>query len=97
MHTPLAFMSGPHHMHFFTLVIVGGLAGWFAGMITGMRHGIFVNILIGIAGSYLGSELAGMAEVVVRSTLGEVVAATVGAIIVTAVLGFARGNSSRRV
>lgn len=95
MHTPLAFMSGPHHMGFFALVILGGLAGWFAGMITGMRHGIFVNILIGVAGSYVAAELAQMADIVVRGTVGHLVAATIGAVVVTAILGMLRGRSSR--
>ena len=82
MNEPLSFMGTPG-MGFFTLIIVGGLAGWIAGMITGMRHGILTNILVGIAGSYIGLEIAQIAGIFVRGTLGTLIAAIVGAIVVT--------------
>jgi hypothetical protein len=33
----------------FSMLIIGGLAGWIAGMIVESRHGILTNILVGIA------------------------------------------------
>ena len=95
MNTQLAFMGDGHHMGFFALVIVGGLAGWIAGMITGMRHGILTNILVGIAGSYIAAELALLANIVVTGTVGHLVAAIIGAIIVTYLWQMLRGNTSR--
>jgi uncharacterized membrane protein YeaQ/YmgE (transglycosylase-associated protein family) len=80
MHEPLGVMGTPG-VGFFTLIIIGGFAGWIAGMILGARHGIFTNILIGIAGSWIGSELADMAHVAVRHTLGHFVAALVGSVV----------------
>lgn len=80
MHEPMGLMGTPG-VSFFTLVIIGGLAGWIAGMILGVRHSIFVNIIIGIAGSWLGSELAALAHVAVRQTLGHFIAALVGSVV----------------
>jgi uncharacterized membrane protein YeaQ/YmgE (transglycosylase-associated protein family) len=80
MHEPLGVMGTPG-VGFFSLIIIGGFAGWIAGMITGSRHGIFTNILIGIAGSWIGSELAALAHVAVRHSLGHFVAALIGSVV----------------
>ena len=95
MNNQLAVMSDVHHMGFFAMVILGGLAGWIAGMVTGMRHGILTNILVGIAGSYVAAELAQLANIVVRGTVGHLIAAVVGAIIVTFIWQALRGNAQR--
>ncbi|MGO4871781.1 MAG: GlsB/YeaQ/YmgE family stress response membrane protein [Roseiarcus sp.] len=79
MHEPLALMGTPG-VGFFSLIIIGGLAGWIAGMILGMPHGIFTNILIGIAGSWIGSELASLGHIAVRHSLGHFIAALVGSV-----------------
>jgi uncharacterized membrane protein YeaQ/YmgE (transglycosylase-associated protein family) len=92
MHAPLGIMADANHMGFFSTVILGGLAGWIAGMITGMRHGILTNILVGVAGSWVASELAQIAQVAVRGTLGHLVAAIVGAMVVTLVWRMLRGR-----
>lgn len=84
MNTPLGLLGTPH-IGFFALLIIGGLAGWIAGMITGMRHGIFTNILIGIAGSWIGSRLAEMLGVIVDGTVGHLLAAIAGSVIVTVI------------
>ena len=81
MDQPLAVMGTPG-MSLFGLIIIGGLAGWIAGMITGYRQGLFTNILIGIAGSYVGSELADLTNIVVRNSTGHFIAALVGSMIV---------------
>ncbi|HKN29410.1 MAG TPA: GlsB/YeaQ/YmgE family stress response membrane protein [Roseiarcus sp.] len=83
MNEPVTLLGTPN-IHFFSLIIIGGLAGWIAGMILGWRHGIFTNILVGIAGSWIGSELASMANVAVFGSLSQFVAALVGSIIVLA-------------
>ncbi len=80
MHEPVALLGTPH-IHFFALIIIGGLAGWIAGMILGVRHGIFTNILIGVAGSWIGSELATMANIGVSNWVGHFVAALVGSVV----------------
>ncbi|MFI5010752.1 MAG: GlsB/YeaQ/YmgE family stress response membrane protein [Hyphomicrobiales bacterium] len=82
MYQPLGFIGSSQPMGFFALIIIGGLAGWIAGMIMGSRHWIFTNILIGIAGSYVGSELAQIANFGLRNSLDHFLAALVGSIIV---------------
>jgi uncharacterized membrane protein YeaQ/YmgE (transglycosylase-associated protein family) len=69
-------------MGFFSLIVVGGLAGWIAGMIVGSRHWIFTNILIGIAGSWLGSQLADVAGVAVRGSVAHLIAALAGSVVI---------------
>ena len=80
MNEPLGVLGTPH-IGFFTLIIIGGLAGWIAGMILKVRHSIITNIIVGVAGSWLGSELADLGHVVVRHTLGHFVAALVGSVV----------------
>ncbi len=85
MDQPLGFIGNSQPMGFFALIIIGGLAGWIAGMILGSRHWIFTNILIGVAGSYIGSELARMANFGLRNSLDHFLAALVGSIILLAI------------
>ena len=92
MHAPLGIMADANHMGFFSTIILGGLAGWIAGMITGMRHGILTNILVGVAGSFVASEIAQIANVAVRGTLGHLIAAVAGAIVVTFIWRALRGR-----
>ena len=81
MDQPLAVMGTPG-LGFFSLIIIGGLAGWIGGKLVGTRYGLFTNILVGIAGSYVGSELADAANVAVRNSLGHFVAALVGSVLI---------------
>ena len=61
-------------------------------MITGSRHGIFTNILIGIAGSWIGSELASLAHVAVRHSLGHFVAALIGSVVLILIFQVVQGR-----
>jgi uncharacterized membrane protein YeaQ/YmgE (transglycosylase-associated protein family) len=70
------------HIHFLSLIIIGGLAGWIAGMVLGRRHGVLTNILVGIVGSWVGSELAAMADIFPAGGIERFVAALVGSIVV---------------
>ncbi|MGA2792545.1 MAG: GlsB/YeaQ/YmgE family stress response membrane protein [Roseiarcus sp.] len=81
MDQPLGVMGTPG-IGFFSLIIIGGLAGWIGGMVVGARHGILTNILVGIVGSWVGSELADMLHITVLHSMGHFVAALVGSIIV---------------
>jgi uncharacterized membrane protein YeaQ/YmgE (transglycosylase-associated protein family) len=81
MDTPLGVMGTPG-MGFFSLIIIGGLAGWIAGMIVGSRHWIFTNILIGILGSWLGSQLADIANLTVDGSIAHFIAALIGSCII---------------
>jgi uncharacterized membrane protein YeaQ/YmgE (transglycosylase-associated protein family) len=87
MHQSVGVLATPG-MGFVSLVIIGGLAGWIAGMLLGSRHGIFTNILIGICGSWIGSELASLAHVTVRHSVGHFVAALIGSVVLLLVWQF---------
>ena len=93
MNEPIPFLTSPG-MSTFALIIIGGLAGWIAGVITGMRHGILTNILVGVAGSYVGQQLAELADVAVRGRVSQLVAAVVGAIVVTYIWQMLRGRAA---
>ncbi len=65
-------------------------------MIRGMRHGLLTNILVGIAGSWIGSELANVADIVVRHTFGHLVAAIIGSLLVLYVWEMLRDKGGQR-
>jgi uncharacterized membrane protein YeaQ/YmgE (transglycosylase-associated protein family) len=73
---------GTPGMGLFALIIIGGFAGWIAGMIVGSRHWIFTNILIGILGSWLGSQIADIANVAVNGSIAHFIAALVGSVVI---------------
>lgn len=81
MNEPLALLGTPG-VGFFSLLIIGALAGWIAEKITRSDHGILTNIVVGIAGSFVGSTLATSFNVAVNGSLGRLLAAVVGAVIV---------------
>jgi uncharacterized membrane protein YeaQ/YmgE (transglycosylase-associated protein family) len=92
MDQPLGILGTPG-MGFLSLIIIGGLAGW----ITGMRHGLLTNILIGIAGSWVGSELAQLAGIFVHGSVGHLIAALVGSVIVLFVWQMLHSGSPQRL
>jgi uncharacterized membrane protein YeaQ/YmgE (transglycosylase-associated protein family) len=93
MEQPLGVMGAPG-VSFFSLIIIGGFAGWIAGMITGSRHGLFTNILIGIVGSWLGSKIAELLNIAVVGSIAHFIAALIGSVIVLIVWMMVRGESA---
>jgi len=89
---PLGVMGTPG-VGFFSLIIIGGLAGWIAGKILGVRHGLLTNILIGIAGSWIGSELADLMHFAVFNSGRHFIAALIGSIILLLVWQAIHGRS----
>ena len=92
MEQPLGVLGTPG-VGFFSLIIIGGLAGWIAGMILGIRHGILTNILIGIVGSWIGSELADILHFAVYGSGRHFVAALIGSIVVIVLWQAIHGRS----
>jgi uncharacterized membrane protein YeaQ/YmgE (transglycosylase-associated protein family) len=76
-----AFLSQPG-VGFFSMLVIGALAGWIAGRVTESRHGILTNILVGVAGAFVGGELAGLLQIPVFGFFRTLVSATVGAIVI---------------
>jgi uncharacterized membrane protein YeaQ/YmgE (transglycosylase-associated protein family) len=63
-------------------IIVGLLAGWLAHAILGGRGGLFGNIAVGLIGAIVGGAIFSRLGVVVRPDfLGNLISATVGAVI----------------
>ena len=66
---------------FFTLLLIGAIAGWIAEKVTESDHGIFTNILIGICGAFVGGKLAEVLQIQVFGFWRTLISAAVGAII----------------
>ena len=66
----------------FSMLIIGGLAGWIAGMVVESRHGILTNILVVVAGSFVGSTLAELLQIPTYGFWRLLIASIVGAIII---------------
>jgi uncharacterized membrane protein YeaQ/YmgE (transglycosylase-associated protein family) len=95
MDVPLSVMGTPG-LSLITLILIGGFAGWIAGMIRGTPQGLLTNILVGVAGSWVGSELANVAGVVVRHTFGHLIAAIIGSLLVLYVWQMLRDKGVQR-
>jgi uncharacterized membrane protein YeaQ/YmgE (transglycosylase-associated protein family) len=75
-------LLGTPGVGFFSLLIIGALAGWIAEKITRSDHGFLTNIVVGIAGSFVGSTLATSLNVAVNGSIARLIAAVIGAVIV---------------
>jgi uncharacterized membrane protein YeaQ/YmgE (transglycosylase-associated protein family) len=71
-------------------LVVGVLAGWLAERITGRNHGLLMNLIVGIVGAFIGgfliSSLLGF-HYAEGFNLPSILVATLGAVILLAVLG----------
>jgi uncharacterized membrane protein YeaQ/YmgE (transglycosylase-associated protein family) len=71
-------------------IVVGLVAGWLAERITGRNHGLLTNLIVGLVGAFVGglifSSILGF-HYVEGFNVPSIVAATVGAVVVLAVLG----------
>jgi len=66
---------------FIGMLIIGILAGYIAEKVTASDHGLFTNLLVGIAGSFVGGNLARLLNVEFYGWLGNLIVATIGAIL----------------
>lgn len=74
-------------MQILVFVVVGGMAGWIAGVVThGGGQGILLNVLVGILGAFLGGWLFGVMGIGVAGLGGLFLMATIGAVILLALL-----------
>lgn len=80
MNTMQTFLNDPA-VGFFTMLLIGLLAGWIAEKVTASDHGILTNLLVGIAGSFVGAKLAEVLQIPVFGFWRNLGAAAVGAII----------------
>ena len=66
---------------FFGMLVIGILAGYIAEKVTASDHGLLTNLLVGIAGSFVGGSLATLLNIVFYGWVGNLIVATVGAIL----------------
>ena len=76
-----AFFGNPG-VGFFSMLIIGAVAGWIAEKVTKSDHNIFTNILVGIAGSFVGGVLGSILNIQVFGFVRTLVAAIIGAILI---------------
>jgi len=67
---------------FLGLLIIGILAGYIAEKVTASDHGLLTNLLVGIAGSFVGGTLANLLHIEFYGWLGNLIVASIGAILV---------------
>lgn len=79
-------------------VIIGAVAGWLAGLIMKSNTGgLLFNIILGIVGSFVGHWLFGVLNVSAESTiLGELITATVGAVVLILIARILFGGRKKR-
>jgi len=66
---------------FIGMLIIGILAGYIAEKVTSSDHGLLTNLLVGIAGSFVGGTFANVLNVEFYGWLGNLIVATIGAIL----------------
>jgi uncharacterized membrane protein YeaQ/YmgE (transglycosylase-associated protein family) len=70
---------------FFMAIIIGALAGWLAEKLTRADMGLFANIAMGIIGAVVGNFLARFVGIAVFGFWGNLLSATIGAVLVITV------------
>lgn len=76
-----AFLAQPG-VGFFSMIIIGALAGWIAERITESDHGLITNILMGIGGAFIGGKIAELLDIPVFGFFRTLIAAVIGAVII---------------
>lgn len=78
---------------FFGMLIIGILAGYIAEKVTASDQGLLTNLLVGIAGSFVGGSLASLLGFQYDGWLGNLLVASVGAILLLWVWRRFRGTA----
>jgi len=66
---------------FIGMLVIGIVAGYIAEKVTASDHGLLTNLLVGIAGSFVGGNLARLVNVEFYGWLGNLIVATIGAVL----------------
>ena len=83
-------------MNFIIYLIVGGIAGWLASLVMKRdgSQGIILNVVVGIIGGLLGGWLLPMLGLGMGGTLGFLVTAFIGAVVLLLIVNlFTRGKA----
>ena len=77
-------------MDFVGFILIGIAAGWLAGRIRhGAGFGLVGNLIVGVLGAILGGLLFRLLGLSANNLIGSLLTATVGAVILLALLRFA--------
>ena len=68
-------------MSLIIFLVVGLIAGALSSYILGRQQDLLINLLIGIIGAVVGGLLAGLLGLGTYNLIGEIIIATIGAII----------------
>ncbi len=73
-------------------LIVGAIAGWLAGLIVkGYGFGLLGNMVVGVIGAFLGGFLLSRFHLIpITGLVGELISATIGAVILLLLLRLVR-------
>lgn len=71
-----------------TWIVIGGIAGWMAGLIVeGYGFGLLGNIVVGFIGAAIAGLVAPLLGLSIETKLGNIIAATLGAVVLLLVVG----------
>jgi uncharacterized membrane protein YeaQ/YmgE (transglycosylase-associated protein family) len=79
---------------FIGMLFIGIIAGYIAEKAIASEHGLLTNLLVGIAGSFVGGNLASVLNVEFYGWLGNLIVATVGAILILWIWRAIRGPAA---
>ena len=75
------------------ILVIGAIAGWLAGVITqGEGFGFLADAALGIIGAFVGSFIFGLMGVATYGLIGGIIKATIGAVVVLALVHALRGR-----
>ncbi len=81
-------------MDFIWFLLIGLAAGWLAGQIMkGGGFGLIGDLIVGVIGALLGGFLFGLLGISAGGLIGSLITATVGAIVLIALLRFIKKRS----
>lgn len=74
-------------------IIIGAVAGWLAGLIVeGYGFGLLGNVIVGIIGAALAASVIVPLGLDIETKLGNIIAATIGAVVLLLLIGVWRRN-----
>ena len=75
-----------------SFLFIGLIAGWIAEQVMSRSHGLITNLIVGVIGAYLGAFLFNLLGLSAGGFIGALVVATIGAIVLLAIVGWVRGR-----
>ena len=84
-------------MYFLWYLLIGLAAGWIANLLVkGSGSGLIVNLIVGLIGGVLGGWLLSLFGLVAAGTLGSLVTAVIGAIVLLWIAALVSHRTARK-